>query len=481
VLNTESDFALLQLQSQVESADTADQIASLRTIGKMLIQQQRYAEALPVYESLLTLDPTGVQTQQTLARCLERLGRWDEAVARYHLVLEADPARVDALAGIGLCMLRQNSPALALDALDRCLDLNPSHLGALIGKATCLRLTGRSEEADFVYRDAIRRHPEMESALNELLSREAEPRAPVEQPQPASDSQIADLENIVAAAVSAEDYDTAAAHCRTLTELTPDWYEAWFDLGVFEQRNSNFEAAADAFRRAARLQPLSVEPLQALAQLYHVQGDMQAAEAVYESALSLAPDSPDLIWNLGLVLEQEGDFAGAAQKYSRLVKGDQDRGEAWFRLGFARLRLADHEGAVVALRRALDLGVHAFESHYNLGLAYWELGRVHQAEECFHAVLIVQPDFQPAHRGLAAVALQQGDYSQARDLHHQLAESGDASAEVLFNLAVFEHRDNRLHSAIEFYKQALKVDPDLEDASAGLALAQSTLSARRYK
>jgi tetratricopeptide (TPR) repeat protein len=324
----------------------------------------------------------------------------------------------------------------------------------------------------------VRVQPEIESALHELMGGKAE--TPVEEPRTA-DADVAELENIIAAAVAAEDYGTAAEHCRTLAGLVPDYYEAWFNLGVFEQRSSNFAAAVDAFRKAQQQQPSSVEPLEALAQLYHLEGDMRAAEGSYEAALALAPDSPDLIWNLGLVQERQEDFEGAAQKYSRLVKSDQDRGEAWFRLGFSRLRLGDHEGAVVAFRRALDLGASTFESNYNLGLAYWELGRVGQAAECFRVSLKIRPDFQAARRGLAAVAVRQGDYSRARDLHRELVESGDASVEILFNLAVFEHRDNRLHSAIEFYKQALRIDPELGDASAGLALAQNTLLARKYK
>ena len=243
---------------------------------------------------------------------------------------------------------------------------------------------------------------------------------------------------------------------------------------MFEQRNANFEAAVDAFRAAEQQQPSSEEPLEALAII------AKAAEECHELALALAPNSSNIIWNLGLVLEQQEDFAGAAQRYSRLVKSDQDRGEAWFRLGFARLRLGDHAGAVMAFRRALELVASTFESNYNLGLGYWELGRVAQAAECFRVLLKIRPDFKPA-QGLAAVAVHQRDYSRARDLHRELVEGGDTSVEILFNVAVFEHRDNRLHSAIEFYKQALRIDPDLADARAGLALAQSTLSARRYK
>ena len=134
----------------------------------------------------------------------------------------------------------------------------------------------------------------------------------------------------------------------------------------------------------------------------------------------------------------------------------------------------------MAFRRARDLGARTFESNFNLGVAYWGLGRVSQAAECFRAALTMQPGFTPAHRGLAAAALSEAEYSRARELLRDLLERGDASVEILFNLAVMEHRANRVHSAIEFYKQALKIDPDLADASAGLALAQNTLSARRY-
>ena len=447
-----------------------DRVGELRSAGKALVQQHRYQEAVRVYEALLAVDGS-LQHQEALARCLEKLGRWGEAAARYQLVVDADHERPDALVGMGLCLLRQDDADGALAAFHRCLNLDPTHLGALLGKATCLRLSGDLEGADAVYRAAIRVQPGIESALDELISK------------PSKDARVelGETENIIASAVLAEDYATAAEHCRALAELAPDYYEAWFNLGVFEQRNSNPQAAAEAFIKAAEQEPFRAEPFEALAQLYHQTGDLKSAAAGYEEALTLKSDSQGLQWNLGLVLEQQGDFAGAAQKFSRLVKADQDHGEAWFRLALARLRLNDHEGAVVAFRRALDLGARTFESTYNLGLAHWESGRVNQAAECFRAALKMHPDFRPAHRGLAAVALNEGDYARARDLHLELVEAGDASVEILFNLAVCEHRSNRLHSAIEFYKQALKADPEFADASAGLALAQSTLSARRHK
>jgi tetratricopeptide (TPR) repeat protein len=475
--SSDSSAALLQLQLDLENGQMADGIVRLRSFAKALVQKQRYEEAVPVFEALLAADPSGVQTQESLARCLDRLGRWAEAIARYQLVLDADPERPDTLAALGLCLVRQDTPLAALSAFARCLRLNPSHMSALLGKATCLRLTGDQSGAEAIYREAIRVQPEIESSLNALMDTPAEAPASI---QHTMASEISELENIIAAAVSAQDYLTAALHCRTLTEVAPDYYEAWFNLGVFEQCNSNLESAAEAFLGAARQMPLSVEPLQALAQAYHLAGDLKAAESSYRSALSIAPDSPDLSWNLGLVLEQREDLAGAANQYSRLVKCDQDRGEAWFRLGYVRLHLNDQEGAVVAFRRARDLGARTFESNFNLGVAYWGLGRVRQAAECFRAALTMQPNFTPAHRALAAAALSEAEYSRARELLRDLLERGDASVEILFNLAVLEHRANRVHSAIEFYKQALKIDPDLSDASAGLALAQNTLSARRY-
>ena len=73
---SDPDFTLLQLQSELETQEAGAKVAHLRTIGGNLLEKQRYAEALPVFEALLAADPGSVQIQETLARCLERLGRW---------------------------------------------------------------------------------------------------------------------------------------------------------------------------------------------------------------------------------------------------------------------------------------------------------------------------------------------------------------------------------------------------------------------
>jgi tetratricopeptide (TPR) repeat protein len=474
--DADPDFELLQLQSQMENGENPNKTGSLRTMGRILMQKRRYADAVPVYEALISADPGNVQSQEALARCLERMGRWGEALARYQLVLNADPDRPDALVGSGLCMIRQDNPLTALTVFDRCLSLNPAHAGALLGKATCLRLTGRDAEADQVYGEVARVCPEL--ALDPAM-----PGAnmPAPRAETTASAEIAELEKTVAAALVADEYVVAAEHCRALTELIPDYFEAWFNLGAFEQRNLNWAQAADAFLHAAALQPANPEPVRGLAESYHQQGDLRAAEANYRKALLLSPGSPGAMWNLAVVLELLEDFAGASEQYSDLVKIDQDRGESWFRLGLMRLRLGDSKAALVAFVRALDLGTRKFDSTYNLGLAYWDLGRTAPAAKCFSEALKLQPGFLPAKRGLAAAALREGDLSLARDLHRNLVEQGDNSAEVLFNLAVLEHDANRFHSAIEHYKQALKIDPHLGEATAALKLAEEALAARRDK
>ena len=104
------------------------------------------------------------------------------------------------------------SPEYADDGARRVqplLHINPEHLGAPLGKATFLRL-------------AVRVQPEIESALAELMGGKTEPAVLETR---TADSEIAE-ENIIAAAVAAEDYGTAAEHCRTLAGLLPDYYEA---------------------------------------------------------------------------------------------------------------------------------------------------------------------------------------------------------------------------------------------------------------
>lgn len=179
-------------------------------------------------------------------------------------------------------------------------------------------------------------------------------------------------EIIPAADITADDRAAVRAYNRGVNAATPEakmeayakavgslpeFFEAWFNLGVA--------------RTAASLGPEAIE--------------------AYTAARALRPGSVAVHRNLGrlfLQYERVGEAAGAFGDALRLNPGDaschNDLGEAFRQLG-------EYDKAESAFREALRLRPEYAAAHYNLGLTYASSGRAPEAMERFEAYLRLNP------------------------------------------------------------------------------------------
>lgn len=161
------------------------------------------------------------------------------------------------------------------------------------------------------------------------------------------------------------------------------------------------------------------------------------------------------------------------------------------------------QGNVEAARKewqlAIQLDPEHLEAHYSLAASYQDEKRFDLAGAEFRAILQIDPDDSDAHLGLASIAderddwenaireyrevlrlepdddetrrdlawdlIQHSDYADAQTELNQINQDSpkdDASLWVLLAEA-FEKQGDRYH-AIEAYKEALEIDPDLRNA-----------------
>jgi DNA-binding helix-hairpin-helix protein with protein kinase domain len=86
--------------------------------------------------------------------------------------------------------------------------------------------------------------------------------------------------------------------------------------------------------------------------------------------------------SLGMQLSKEGKFEEAVEALQEAVRIDPNSGAEYEHLGYALYRLKRYEESVEASEKAIKLRPN-FESHYNRGLAYMELGRWDKAKKAF--------------------------------------------------------------------------------------------------
>jgi len=120
------------------------------------------------------LDPNEVQTLESLAarspgdagarielgNMLMDHQRWDEAIRWYREALAIKPDQPDVITDLGACLVSSGRPAEGLVEFEKTLKLDPSHRNALYNKGVALKQMGRSAEAAAVFEDLMKRHPD---------------------------------------------------------------------------------------------------------------------------------------------------------------------------------------------------------------------------------------------------------------------------------------------------------------------------------
>ena len=95
--------------------------------------------------------------------------------------------------------------------------------------------------------------------------------------------------------------DALVANHKTV-EISPQDFEAHYDLGVTLQELGRFEEAEVSFRQAIELKPDFIEGYYYLGIVLRGLGRLDESEASYRQALARKPDFTDAILNIGELL-----------------------------------------------------------------------------------------------------------------------------------------------------------------------------------
>ena len=175
-----------------------------------------------------------------------------------------------------------------------------------------------------------------------------------------------------------------------------------------------------------------------------------------------------MLWNLVLVAERQGAPADAERFCALLASKSPESDAVAFRLGSLRFSQSDWAGSAAAFRATLKIKPDSPAAQLNLGLALWKSGKPDEARKALEAVSTA-PFCVDALHYLAVIAADREDFAGALGYYKRLADSGERSAELLYNSALMLQNLGRSDEAAAQYRQALAVNPDLVEAKQGLA------------
>jgi tetratricopeptide (TPR) repeat protein len=252
-----------------------DDVSSRLLLARVMIRQGNLERAAEALRTAVAEEPDNLIGQYNLGFVAYRLRLYDEAHEHLERTIALQPGHPEAHYTLGLVLLAQQRVEEAIAALDKAVAVSPRHAGARFNLASANARAGRMEEA--------KRHQEVFTELSGLSE-----RASTEEKQVKSSSLKA------VQFLMDRNYPEALAEYERLAAEHPGYAPLHNAIGVIRMRLGRRDAAVEALRRAASLDPLLSEPHFLLATLYAEMGDEAAAARERQAfdTLESIPEKP---------------------------------------------------------------------------------------------------------------------------------------------------------------------------------------------
>ena len=346
----------MTMTNENRAATHADKIQELST----LFSSEQFSEVEKLALKLIRENPSDEHAQYFLAQAMSRQGRADEAVELMKSLIVSNPMQPAFHNDYGAMLASINRWPEAEASYRMAIVLNPNTKGAYLNLAYALFKQDRPEEGL--------------AAFNRALETDAETQ-----------------EMLLHAALV---FEEMKKHPETLS--------------VFIEKGE--KTAATCFF---------------LGNLMQEQGNLEMTRAYYRQAIELKPDFIDAYNNLGLSLLDEGQTDAAQQIFEQAIEAVNASGTTaslsaiYCNLGICMVTRSDIPAALEYFKLALATGSNSAVLLSNLGLAYYQIFMLDEAESLFRQALLVDPDCREAQLNLGILLLLQGKFGEGWPLYEQ--------------------------------------------------------------
>lgn len=400
-----------------------------------------------------------------LAKYYYEKGDTEQAGKYYNRILEVNPYSVEAKEG-----LVKIEPAAASDISTSDVLPHQPDISKQIASADAYMKYGLTEKAIFELQSALSIDPDSKIAHSRLKD----------------------------AYKATGDIEKAIDECLTLSKL----YETEGEGDrIAELMQEAAEINPNDRRLLAYKEGLSVQPRIDLSEMleeadfYAQQGMTDEAVAVYEKILSVSPDDPEVKTRL---LKLKGKNPDVVLPAVEVIHSDEIPSSSFFDLGEVLKDVVAEEPARPAANEAepvirsfddlfqefqdgirSQLGPEDYETHYNLGIAYKEMGLLQEAIEEFRSCLPGEDRVVDASYMIAQCCKELGQYSEAAEVLQKAAASphfNDRSHIVVkYELGALLEMSGRKKDALSVFNEIHDTDATYRDVSEKVLTLQRSL------
>ena len=434
--------------------------------GQRYFDKGQYREAEIQFENAIQVDSRFADAHYKLALAAMKLQQWPTAYQELLTTVQIQPDQYAAHLDMANLLIMGRQFNEAKEHLDLLAQKQPNNPDVYIARANYYAATNNTTAA----------LADMQKALQLDPSR--------------SDSYL----NLALLLVRGQQWDTAEVNFKKAVALNPKSMTALVSLGSFYQTRGRFPEAEQVFRRAIETAADDPSPRLSLAALYMAEnkpaqaedflrqskkdfpndavgyrmlGDFYFANNQLDKATTeyaaLYQDHPkDLVVTKNyiqlLILKDRLD--DARKLNDEVVKAKRDDPDAQVYKGEIEIRSGKASDAVNTLQAVLKNDPDNAVAHYQLGLAFDQLGNTNRAEAEWRDAVRLRPDIVEAYRALAGVAIHRGDPGELAKDADQIIALQPASPDGYLLRAVADIDRKDFSTADEDIHRSLEKEPN---------------------
>src|SRR5690554_5852593 len=196
-------------------------------------------------------------------------------------------------------------------------------------------------------------------------------------------------------------YDEALVYTNDALRIDDKLAQGYFIKGFIYKELGDTTLAKSSFQTATEVNPDHYEAYMELGNLSAYQGDPLALE-YFRTALEIKPKSAEALYSLGMFFQAGGKFDEAIAVYRQLIETDPSNFLGYYNTGYLNLtEFGEYEIALAYFDTVLTLDPTYIDAMYNRGVCFEEMNEVEQAINVYKNILVIYPDYTLAAKGLS--------------------------------------------------------------------------------
>jgi tetratricopeptide (TPR) repeat protein len=383
--------------------------------------RNKVAASIASFEALVKAKPEDPNLHFDLGRAYALKGDLNKARAEMQESLKLKPQFVSGWLELAQLDLRLTKYNKAIEGLDRVISREPDNLKARLLRADGLRASGRYSESRKEILYILQRRPQDRDALLALGSlgiaehkfNDAEKTFDrLRESEPKDVRALAGLAEVYSSRLQ---FDRSMALLSKQLQQSPNVSEIHYLLATTAIRAGRYDVAIDQLQRVLSSDSDNLAAQLRLGDVYRLNGEPDKAISAYKRAEQMAPNDLQPTFSLALTLDSAGRFDEAKARYARVISVEPKN--AWA-LNKLALLLAENGGNLdealgLAQRAAREPGFDPNISD-TVGWIYLKKKMYDSAAQVFNQLVAKYPN-NPAFRyHLGALLLEKGDREHAR-------------------------------------------------------------------